>query len=240
MTNNKSIEVVFSPALIQFHDVKNKIVVVIDILRATSSICVAFQTGVKKILPVATPEECKIYKEFDFVIAAERNAMKVENFDLGNSPFEFENPLLAGKSIAFTTTNGTKAIKLAKENGAAKIVIASFLNIDFLCNWLLHQNESVVLLCSGWKDKFNIEDSLFAGAVVLQLEKDFIVDCDSAIAAKSLYSQHETNLEEIIRQSSHAKRFKLLHLQTDDVSFCLQKNTTPLLPILEDEYLVRM
>ncbi len=240
MTTNKSIEVVFSPALIQFHDVKNKIVVVIDILRATSSICVAFQTGVKKILPVATPEECKIYKEFDFVIAAERNAMKVENFDLGNSPFEFENPLLAGKSIAFTTTNGTKAIKLAKENGAAKIVIASFLNIDFLCNWLLNQNESVVLLCSGWKDKFNIEDSLFAGAVVLQLEKHFIVDCDSAIAAKSLYSQHETNLEEIIRQSSHAKRFKLLHLQTDDVSFCLQKNTTPLLPILEDEYLVRM
>ncbi len=240
MTTNKSIEVVFSPALMRFHDVKNKIVVVIDILRATSSICVAFQTGVKKILPVATPEECKIYKEFDFVIAAERNAMKVENFDLGNSPFEFENPLLAGKSIAFTTTNGTKAIKLAKENGAAKIVIASFLNIDFLCNWLLNQNESVVLLCSGWKDKFNIEDSLFAGAVVLQLEKHFIVDCDSAIAAKSLYSQHETNLEEIIRQSSHAKRFKLLHLQTDDVSFCLQKNTTPLLPILEDEYLVRM
>ena len=240
MTTNKSIEVVFSPALMRFHDVKNKIVVVIDILRATSSICVAFQTGVKKILPVATPEECKIYKEFDFVIAAERNAMKVENFDLGNSPFEFENPLLAGKSIAFTTTNGTKAIKLAKENGAAKIVIASFLNIDFLCNWLLNQNESVVLLCSGWKDKFNIEDSLFAGAVVLQLEKHFVVDCDSAIAAKSLYSQHETNLEEIIRQSSHAKRFKLLHLQTDDVSFCLQKNTTPLLPILEDEYLVRM
>lgn len=240
MTTNKSIEVVFSPALMRFHDVKNKIVVVIDILRATSSICVAFQTGVKKILPVATSEECKIYKEFDFVIAAERNAMKVENFDLGNSPFEFENPLLAGKSIAFTTTNGTKAIKLAKENGAAKIVIASFLNIDFLCNWLLNQNESVVLLCSGWKDKFNIEDSLFAGAVVLQLEKHFIVDCDSAIAAKSLYSQHETNLEEIIRQSSHAKRFKLLHLQTDDVSFCLQKNTTPLLPILEDEYLVRM
>ena len=117
MGNN--IQVVFSPALLPFYDVKNKTVVVIDILRATTSMCVAFQTGVDKILPVSSIDECKMFKDFDFLCAAERDAVKVPGFDLGNSPFEFLNPLIAGRKIAFTTTNGTKAIKMAKEKGAS-------------------------------------------------------------------------------------------------------------------------
>ena len=232
----KNLEVVVSPALLPFYVVKNKTVVVIDILRATSSMCVAFNVGVEKILTLASAEECKLFKEFDFVIAAEKDALKVAGFDLGNSPFEFENPLLAGKNIALATTNGTKAIKYAKENSASAIVIGSFLNMDVLCNWLIEQNNDVILLCAGWKNKFNIEDTLFAGAVVNKLESNFNVDCDSALASKLLFANNINNLENLVRQSSHAKRFQLQSFQTDDVNYCLQMNTAPVLPILDGNY----
>lgn len=234
----KSIEVVFTPALLPLYDVKGKIVVIIDILRATSTMCVAFKTGVKRILPLSSPEECKIFKDFDFIISAERNAMKVEGFDMGNSPFEYQNPLLIGKSIAFTTTNGTKAIKLSQKMEADEIVIGSFLNIEILCNWLLEQDKSIILLCSGWKDKYNIEDALFAGAVVSAIKQGFEIDCDAAISAENLYENNQNKLLEMVRKSSHARRFTLLNSQTDDVEFCLQKNICPVLPRMNGEYII--
>ncbi|MDP1726263.1 MAG: 2-phosphosulfolactate phosphatase [Bacteroidota bacterium] len=233
-----TIEVIFTPALLPHYVIQGKTVVVIDILRASSSMCVAFKTGVKKILPVSTPEECRMFKDFDFIIAAERNAQMVDGFDLGNSPFEYENPVLEGKSIAFTTTNGTKAIKQAKAMQAGAIVIGSFLNQNYLCNWLLKQNNDIVLLCAGWKDKYNLEDALFAGAVIEEIGASFKIEDDSALAAHFLFQQHKNNIHDLVKQSSHAKRFTFLHLQTDDVSYCLQQNTCSVLPIMEDEYLV--
>ncbi len=237
MEKNK-LEVVYSPALLPLYQASGKTVVVIDILRATSSMCVAFQTGVQKILPVSTPEECKLFKDFDFLCAAERNAEKLPGFDMGNSPFEFQNPLIKDRSIAFTTTNGTKAIKAAKEQGAAIIAIGSFLNIDALTNWLFKQNKPVLLVCAGWKDKFNLEDSLFAGAVVSAVKNYFDTDCDSALAAELLFESNKNNLENLVRQSSHAKRFKLEHAQQDDVHFCMQHNTMNLVPVMQGEYIV--
>jgi 2-phosphosulfolactate phosphatase len=234
----RNLEVVVSPALLPFYNVKGKIVVIIDILRATSSMCVAFKTGVEKILTLSSAEECKLFKEFNFVIAAEKDAVKVPGFDLGNSPFEFKNPLLEGKSIALATTNGTKAIKYAEENGALNIVIGSFLNIDTLCNWLNNEKEDVLLLCAGWKNKFNLEDTLFAGAVVNKIGTNFQIDCDSALSAKLLFKQNENQLELLIRQSSHAKRFSLINLNTDDVKYCIQMNTASVLPILKNKYFV--
>ncbi len=234
----QTLEVVLTPALLPLYMVKGKTIVVIDILRATTSMCVAFQTGVKKILPVSTPEECKIFKDFDFLCAAERNAVKVEGFDLGNSPFEFQNPLLKDCNIAFTTTNGTKAIKLSKEMQAAEIIIGSFLNLDAICSWLINQQHSVILLCAGWKDKVNLEDTLFAGAVVKNIKQHFKIDCDSAIMAEQLFIASENKLEETVRQSSHAKRFISLHHNEDDVKFCLQINTLTLVPKMVGEYLM--
>lgn len=233
-----SIEVVFTPALLPLFQVERKTVVVIDILRATSTMCVAFQTGVSKILPVATPDECSMFRDFDFLCAAERNAVKVDGFDLGNSPFEYQNPLLAGRNIAFTTTNGTKAIKMAKELKAAHVLIGSFLNITALCQQITKLNLPVVLLCAGWKDKYNLEDTLFAGALVNQLQDTFSINCDAALTARQLYLSMKDDLETWVRQSSHAKRFQLLHMQTDDVQFCLQHDITQHVPRLAGEYLI--
>jgi 2-phosphosulfolactate phosphatase len=237
---NKEIEVVLTPALLPLYQVKGKTVVVIDILRATSSMCVAFKTGVNKILPVSTPEECSLFKDFDFLCAAERNAVKLPGFDMGNSPFEFQNPLIKDRNIAFTTTNGTKAIKQSKELGAAQIAVGSFLNLDVLCNWLLHQPNNIILLCAGWKDKVNLEDTLFAGAVIAQLKNNITLHCDSGLMAEQLYTSMKDSLEDDVRKSSHAQRFKALHAAEDDVQFCLQLNTAPVLTIMQGEYLVSL
>jgi 2-phosphosulfolactate phosphatase len=181
-----------------------------------------------------------LFRDFDFLCAAERNAVKVEGFDLGNSPLEYQNPLLKDRNIALTTTNGTKAIRLSKESGAARIVMGSFLNLDTLCSWLINESQPVVLLCAGWKDKLNLEDTLFAGAVVKKIKAHFTTDCDSALMTESLFTVSEHNLEEVVRGSSHAKRFQALHAGFDDVKFCLQMNTVNLIPVMQGEYLVRM
>lgn len=234
----RKLEVVMSPALLPYYKVAGKSVVVIDVLRATSSMCVAFKNGVKKILPVSSPEECKIFKDFDFVIAAEKDAVKVDGFDLGNSPFDFDNYLLEGKSVAMATTNGTKALKQAQEQGAKNIIIGSFLNLTQVCNWIKSVDDDIILLCAGWKDKVNLEDTLFAGALCNALRKDMDIDCDSALGAKLLYQNNQNNLEDLVRMSSHAKRFQLLHLQTDDIKYCLQIDFAPVLPILKGAYLI--
>jgi 2-phosphosulfolactate phosphatase len=235
---NRTLEVILSPALLPYHDVKGKSVYVIDVLRATTSICVAFQSGVKRILPVATPEECLVFKDFDFLCAAERNAIKLQGFDMGNSPFEFQNPLLAGRSIAFTTTNGTRSIKLAREMQAADIYIAAFLNLKTVAAHIQSHDKSVILLCSGWKDKANMEDTLLAGAIVSLTNSYFQSACDVSILSSQLYQFNEKNLLEMVRQSSHAKRFALLDAHHDDVAFCLQHNLLDLLPRMQGEYLV--
>lgn len=234
----KNLEIVLTPALLPLYEVKNSTVVVIDILRATSTMCVAFNTGIHKILPVATPDECLLFKDFDFLCAAERNAVKLPGFDMGNSPFEFLNPLLKDRNLAFTTTNGTKAIKQSKELGAAQIAIGSFLNLAVLVNWLKQQPNHLIVLCAGWKDKVNLEDTLFAGALAHHLKSSYTISCDSALMAMELYEAKQHQLVDYVRLSSHAQRFKALHAAEDDVQFCLQLNTAPVLPLMQGEYII--
>lgn len=232
-----TVEVVLTPRLLPLYEIKGKIVVVIDILRATSSICIAFANGAERIIPVSTPEESKSFGPLGFLCAAERNGSVVEGFDIGNSPQSYTAQVVKGRSIALTTTNGTHAIELSKS--AHRVVIGSFLNLTFLCNWLKKQNKDVVLHCAGWKDKFNLEDTLFAGAICTQLQHTFSLACDSAIAATDLFCQAESNLVQYIQKSSHAHRFQDLGIEKD-IEICMQTDTLSLIPVLEGEFLIKM
>jgi len=227
----KSIDVCFSPALFHLHDATESIVVVIDILRATSSMCVAFHHGVKSIVPVATVEESLAYRSKGFLVGAERKGEMIEGFDLGNSPFSYMNENIRNRNIALTTTNGTQAIQIAKKS--SQIVIGSFLNYTALCNWLKAQDTNVILLCSGWKNAFNFEDTLFAGAVVKCLLPDFGLNNhrDSALAAMHLYELADDNLYAFLEKSSHRKRLERLNIE-DDVEFCLKPDYTDVIPVM--------
>lgn len=236
---SRKIEVCSSPALIHLYSVSESIVVIIDILRATSSMCVAFEHGAEKIIPVSGVEDARKYREMGFMIAAERDGEMIEGFDLGNSPFSFMNDAVKGKSIAISTTNGTQAIHAAKN--AKQVVIGSFLNLDALCDWLIKQDSNVLCLCSGWKNRFNLEDTLFAGAIVNRLKDSmsFTSDCDSAIAAEHLYLIAKDDMYGFLENSSHRRRLEKLHIERD-IEYCLKPNQTSVIPILQGNSLVKL
>lgn len=223
------IDVVLSPALLDYYDLVEKVVVVIDIFRASSSIVYGLENGALEIIPVGTLEECFTYSRKDYLLAAERDGKVMEGFDFGNSPFSYTREKVEGKRIVLTTTNGTQAIELAR--GADKVLIGAFFNLDSICRKIIDLDKDVILLCSGWKNKFNMEDTLFAGAVVKGLNGSFEFAGDSAIAAQDLYEVYEDNMQILIKKSSHSKR--LVHLGIEkDALFCLERNTCFVVPEL--------
>lgn len=232
-----TIEVCFTPHSFVLYHHEESIVVVIDVLRATSSMCTALHYGVEKILPVASVVEARNFQSRGFLVAAERHAQRVEGFDLGNSPFEYMQPKLKGKVVVFTTTNGTQAIRAARE--AYKITIGSFLNLTALCQWLAVQRRNIILLCAGWKDFFNLEDTLCAGAIATKLDATgmFETNYDATLASKILYKEAKDDLYKFMQSSSHYKRLSGLNLQ-EDIRFCLKPDQAPVVPVMEGNYLV--
>jgi 2-phosphosulfolactate phosphatase len=229
----------FSPYLYPVYKDEESIVVIIDILRATSAICTAFEHGAEKMIPVATVEEAKIWKSKGYLVGAEREAITVEGFDFGNSPFSYMDDNVKGKTIVITTTNGTQAIEAAKD--AYKVVIGSFINITALCQWLTAENRNVLLLCSGWKNKFNLEDALFAGAVT-----EALTECnpeiklgDACLALKYLYQQARTDPYKFLNHASHKERLARLNLKKD-IKYCLTPDQSSVIPVLMDGALVKM
>ena len=233
------LNVCLSPALIPLFNVAGYIVVIVDIFRATSSICYGIDNGAVAIIPVSEVEECAAYREkgLDFLLAAERDGKVVEGFDFGNSPFSYTKDKVAGKTVVLTTTNGTHALHLSRT--AKKIVIGSFLNLSALCNWLKTQDENILLVCAGWKNNFNLEDTLFAGAVVEQLKaSDFKLD-DAAIAANDLYQIGKNDINQYLKKTSHSERLKKLGIEKD-IEFCLQVDLTTAIPALDGDKLVKL
>ena len=231
----KTIDVCLSPDLIHLFDVKNKIVVVVDILRATSCMTTGLAYGVKAIKPFANLEECRQMKSEGYFIAGERNGDKVEGFDLGNSPFDYMDPELKGKNIAVTTTNGTVAIEQSQE--ASQIVIGSFLNISAVAEYLKEQENDALILCAGWKGKVNMEDSLFAGALVEKLQNDFANECDAPLLVQAAYQDMSHNLLALVQSSSHAKRLHKLNIY-EDIEYCLKTDLYNIVPVLKDGEIV--
>ena len=234
-----TVEVCFTPNLFELHSDEEQIVVAIDVLRATSAICTALDNGVEKMIPVSTLEEAFEYKKKGYLVAAERKGEIVEGFDIGNSPYSYMNNKYEGETIVITTTNGTRAINMAHKYQT--VVVGSLLNLDALCNWLIEQNKNVLLLGSGWQNKFCLEDTICAGAIADQLltSNKFTSNEDSSIAAKFLYLSAKDNINGYLKASSHRKRLKKLNLN-EDIKYCLTPNQTTTIPILKDGYLVKL
>lgn len=231
----RSVDLCLSPELMHLYPVNGHTVVVIDILRATSCMTTALAHGIESITPFAKLNECLALKAQGYVTAGERDGRKVDGFDLGNSPFEYMDPLLKGQRIAFTTTNGTQAI--AKSSGANDIVIGSFLNLAAVVDYLQNVSTDVLLLCSGWKGKVNLEDTVFAGAVVENLKNHFTYACDAPVMAQRLYGQARRDLKDFLKDSSHIKRLQRLNIQKD-IDYCLTENTYDVVPVIRDKEII--
>lgn len=228
------VRVCISPALYELYRQEDGITVVVDIFRATTAICTALQNGVAEVIPVASIHEAKRYAgDDDMIIAAERGGEVVDGFKYGNSPLSYiNNPEIVGKSLVLTTTNGTQAIDAAKNDG--ELVIGAFSNLKVLTDWLIKENRDVMILCSGWKNRLNLEDSLFAGAVVdtlLNADFEFDIDSDAAIISRLLYTSAKNDMSTFLENSSHRNRLKNLNLEKD-IEYCLELNTCKVVPKL--------
>jgi len=233
----KKIDICLTPELIHQFDLSGTIVVVIDILRASSSITTAIAHGVNAVRIVESLPECRDLMNQGYIGAAERGGKKVGGFDMGNSPFSFMNPELEDSNIAMTTTNGTAALKRSK--GALQILIGSFLNYSALLTYLERLPCDVLLHCAGWKGKVNLEDTLFAGAVIHGLKQMFEYDSDVPMMALKLYRQAKDDLKAAIEDSSHVTRLLKLGLEKD-IDFCLKYDEYKVIPVLKGDYITKM
>lgn len=225
----KTIDVCLSPDLMHLYRVDDRKVVIVDILRATSCMVTALAHGVAAIKPFAKLEDCLAMKAEGYYTAGERNGEKVDGFDFGNSPFEYMDPKLKGERIAFTTTNGTQAI--ARSEGAKEIIIGSFLNLSSVTRYLKEGSDNVLVVCAAWKGKVNLEDTLFAGALVELMKESIEPDCDAPLAAQRLYNLARYDMVDFLKDSSHVKRLNRLNIHKD-IQFCLTPDQYDVVPRL--------
>jgi len=234
------IDVVLTPALWSLQDASDKQVVVIDIFRATSTICAALHYGALAVLPIMEADETLTYAEQGYLTAGERNGKPLDDFDFGNSPVLIQRENLKGKKLALTTTNGTKCFELAKNADCYQVISGSFMNLKATADYLNAQSKDVVLFCAGWKDQFNLEDSLFAGAMITVLADSFEIDSDAALLCKNLYHcATEFGFHEFLKQSSHYKRLSKYDA-SGDMELCLQHDLYNQVVVLQNSHLVLM
>lgn len=233
------LETCFSPALYEADCHTDSIVVIIDVLRASSAICTAFANGAAAIIPVTGVDEARHYKSQGYLVAAERDGYVLDFADFGNSPFNFTKEKVESKTIVYSTTNGTTLINLT--SSAFMTVIGSFLNISALSKWLTKQDKSVVLVCAGWKNRFNIEDSVCAGAIAdfLLKSRSYSTICDSTHAAIDLWSLARPDLFGYIEKAAQRSRLRDKNLD-DCIQFCLTSDFTDKIPVMKNGSLVSL
>jgi 2-phosphosulfolactate phosphatase len=232
-----NLETCFSPALYEPDRHTGSIVVVIDILRASSAICTAFANGACEIIPVSEVSEARAYKSKGYLVAAERDGYVLDFADFGNSPFNFTKEKVEGRTIVYSTTNGTGIINLA--SSAYMTVIGSFLNIGALTSWLINQERDILLFCAGWKNRFNIEDTICAGAIAerLLMSNLYSTMCDSTLAAVDLWSVAKVDLSGYIDKAAQRSRLRDKGLD-DCIEFCITPDFTEKIPVVKNGILV--
>jgi 2-phosphosulfolactate phosphatase len=223
---------VFSPSLLHLYDVSNTIVVVIDVLRATSTIATVLYNGAREIIPVDSVERCiQLGKELECITAGERDGQVAPGLQYGNSSFEYPRSFVEGKTLVLTTTNGTKLLHMALAKGATEIITGSFLNLSAVCDHLKEMKKNVILGCAGWKDRVNMEDSLFAGAVVAAIKDHFTINCDSSRMAENLYQLAHNDLYDFMKKNEASHYHRLMNFGLEkDIRHCLTPDLANILP----------
>lgn len=230
----------YSPALLHLYDVSSSIVVIIDVLRATSTIATALYNGAACVIPVNSVEECiRIGQQIDGITAGERDGKIAKGLSYGNSPFEYPATFIKGKSLVLTTTNGTRLLHMALNKNAKAVITGAFANLSAVCDYLIAQQQNVILGCAAWKDRINIEDSLLAGAVINSIKDHFTINCDSSQMAETIYLNAREDLYGFMKEknASHYLRLSGYGLEKD-IRYCLTPDIANVLVTYQDGKLI--
>lgn len=231
MNEKPVLHTVLSPRLLDLYDVLNSVVVIIDVFRATSTIATALYNGAARVIPVDSVEQCiAVGKTTGGITAGERDGKVIPGLAYGNSPAEYPRSFIEGKTLVLTTTNGTRLLHMALNSGAAEVLTGSFPNLSAVCDYLVTQERNVILGCSAWKDKFNLEDALFAGAVINRIRDHFTIHCDSSLMAADMYAMHKDNMNAFIRRTTHWHRLASYGLEKD-LEYCVTIDAANVLPV---------
>lgn len=237
------VEVSLAPALYGCRTIKeNHVTVVIDVLRATTAVCAAFQAGCSEVRPVEDLSTLPQWRSQGYLLAAERGGKKVGDAEYGNSPTEYLKHDLTGVRLAYSTTNGTRALLLASD--ACLTVAGCFANLSALAERLVREQKDVVVLCSGWEGDFCLEDTLVAGALIERVAELLggsvtespIIHNDAAVMALNLWQVAKNDIAGFCEKASHVWRLRRLGADAD-VRFALQMDTCPVVPVLKNEIL---
>lgn len=238
--NKPALYTALSPSVLHLYDADNTIVVIIDVLRATSTIATALYNGAACVIPVDSVARCiELGNMPGAVTAGERDGRIAEGLQHGNSPFEYSRTFIENKVLVLTTTNGTRLLYMALEKGAQNIITASFPNLSAVAAYLIAQHQNVLLACAAWKDRVNIEDTLFAGAVIDRVKEHFSINCDSSAMAHALYTAAQPELYEFVKnkKASHYLRLSAYGLEKD-IQYCLTPDIANVLPVYKEGKLV--
>ena len=238
-----SVDVVFSPHLLPYCDLSAKTVVVTDILRATTTITVALGNGASSVVPVLTPADAFHFANDtpNALIGGEREGIKVDGFDLGNSPCEYTKSVVAGRPVVLTTTNGTRTLRACQS--ASRVLVGCFLNLQSVIDYLKRMTGKIAIACSGREGNFCLEDAVFAGACAYALKcyaEDIGCDfqlTDAAEAARILYHEYRHDLIGMLKNCYHGKNLANIGLEAD-LEFCAQTNIIDSVPRQIDNQIV--
>lgn len=218
-------------------DIRDKTVVMIDVLRASSTMTTALHNGAKGIIAVEDMGDAsKFSNNLDsesFLMSGEKNGIRIDGYDLGNSPLEHTRDVVNGKTIILNTTNGTKAIRRCSL--ADQIIVGSFLNLNAIVEYLQTLDEEVLLVCAGWRGRLSLEDILCAGNIIYELYEGDLSDeaRDGAKVAFGLYEKFGDDIENGIKSSNYAVRLKDI-VSEEDLEYCCQRSITDILPALNE------
>ncbi len=223
-----------SPALYPYYQKVNDTVIVVDVFRASATMCAMLHNGAAAVIPVADIETARQYKSAGFLVGAERKTRQCDFADFGNSPFDYQREIVAGKEVVFTTTNGTMAIEMGQES--KQLFIGTFSNIDALADKCPESSERIVVLCAGWNNRINMEDILFGGAFAERLSErsEVIFGSDAVRIALALWHQAKNDPLQYLKKSDHYQRLIDNGVESD-ASYCLQQNTVSVVPGYDKE-----
>lgn len=240
MSGNKaSLHTSLSPSLLHLYDLSNSIIVIIDVFRATSTIASALYNGARCVIPVdSVPKAIDISKNIGGIAAGERDGKIAEGLEHGNSPLEYNREFIENKTLVLTTTNGTRLLQMALDKNADTIIAGSFPNVSSVAGYLIAEKKDVVLGCAGWKDRFNLEDTLFAGAVINRVKKHFDIHCDSSLMAEDIYLKNKNNLMGFVPKLTHYHRLVERFGLIEDIKYCLTDDVANVLPLYVEGKLI--
>ena len=233
-----NLETLFIPEEIKNIELAGKLVVIIDVLRASSTIVTALANRCRGFIPIFSPDQAKKkaqqFEKEMVLLGGEREGVKIEGFDLGNSPREYKREAVKDKTIIFSTTNGVKTLEMVK--GAYRIIIGSFLNLQAVCNYCTNYKGDISIICAGKEGKFSLEDVVCAGMIINSLKDVFPVarqETDTNLTARLLYEKFGNNILEILRKSQHGRYLESIGLEKD-LKFCSQLDFFHIVPIFRD------